>query len=59
LEEAARRLEVAMARQRWVNAELVALWAYAALVWDSVLGDTDESSTLVVSLARVVEEVEN
>jgi hypothetical protein len=48
-----------MARQRWVNAELVALWAYAALVWDSVLGDTDESSTLVVSLAMVVEEVEN
>jgi hypothetical protein len=33
--------------------------ANAALVQDSVLGYTCESSSLVVSLARVVEEIEN
>jgi hypothetical protein len=59
LEDVAGRLEVAMARRHWANAELEALWASAALVWDCVLGDTSESSSLAASLARVVEEDEN
>jgi hypothetical protein len=48
-----------MARRHWANAELEALRASAALVWDCVLGDTSESSSLAASLARVVEEDEN
>jgi hypothetical protein len=37
----------------------VALRASAALVQDSMLGDTGEPSSLVASLAMVAEEVEN
>jgi hypothetical protein len=48
-----------MARRHRANAEVEALWAFAALVWDSVLGDTSGSSSFKVSLAMVVEEVEN
>jgi hypothetical protein len=48
-----------MARWRRANAELEALWASAALVRDSVLGDTGELSSLVASLTRVAEEVQN
>jgi hypothetical protein len=59
LEKAAGRLEVEIARQRWANAEMDALWASATLVWDLVLGDIGESSSLAASLARVAEEVEN
>jgi hypothetical protein len=42
-----------------MNAELEALRELAALVWDSVLGVTGESSSLAASLAGVAEEVEN
>jgi hypothetical protein len=48
-----------MARRHWANAELEALWASAALVRDSVLGDTGRSSSLAASLAKAVEDVEN
>jgi hypothetical protein len=48
-----------LARWRRANVELEALWASAALVRDSVLGDTGELSSLVASLARVAEEVQN
>jgi hypothetical protein len=42
-----------------VNAELEALQASAALVRDSVLGNTSRLSSLVASLAEAAEEVEN
>jgi hypothetical protein len=48
-----------MARWCRANDKLEALRASAALVSDLVLGDTDGSSSLVTSLAKVAEEVEN
>jgi negative regulator of sigma E activity len=55
----AERLEAAMARRCLENAELEALWTSAALVRDSVLGDTSGSSSLAASLAKLAEEAEN
>jgi hypothetical protein len=43
-----------MATWCWKKAELEALHASATLVWDSVLGDTSGSSSLVASLAEAV-----
>jgi hypothetical protein len=48
-----------MARWCQANAELEALWLSTALVWDTMLRDTGESFSLAVSLARVVEDVQN
>jgi hypothetical protein len=48
-----------MARRCLENAELEALWTSAALVRDSVLGDTGGSSSLAASLAKLAEEAEN
>jgi hypothetical protein len=50
---------VAMVEQRRANAELEALWTSVVFVQDLVLGSTSGSSSLVASLAMVVEEVEN
>jgi hypothetical protein len=48
-----------VARWHRANAVREALWASAALVHDSILGDTGGLSTLVASLAKMVKEVEN
>jgi hypothetical protein len=47
-----------LGERRQMNAELEALQTSAALVWDLILGDASGSSSLVVFLAMVEEEVE-
>jgi hypothetical protein len=59
LEEAAGRLEAALAERRQVDAELEALRTSATLVWDVILGEAGGPSSLVMSLSMVAEEVEN
>jgi hypothetical protein len=58
LEEAAARLEAMMVERGQADAELGALLASSALVWDLVLGGAGGSSPVATSLATVVEEVE-
>jgi hypothetical protein len=59
LEEAAGRLEAALAERRQVDAELEALRTSATLVWDVILGEAGGPSSLATSLSMVAEEVEN
>jgi hypothetical protein len=59
LEEAAGPLEAALAERCQADAELEALRTSATLVWDLILGEATEPSSLGMSLSMVVEEDEN
>jgi hypothetical protein len=55
---AARRLEVELAAQRQVDAELETLRISTTCVWDLVLGNVDGPSSLAASLSMVAELLE-
>jgi hypothetical protein len=54
LDKAVERHGAELVARREVNAELEALWTLAAQVWDLVLDNVDESSSLAASLSAVV-----
>jgi hypothetical protein len=55
---AAERLEVELAAQRQVDAELETLCISTTCVWDLVLGNVDGPSSLAASLSMVAELLE-
>jgi hypothetical protein len=59
LDKAVEWLGAELVARREVNAELEALWTLATRVWDLVLGNIDESSSLAASLSAVVEQLED